>query len=338
MTKTRTTANSEAGSNSSSKNQSVQNSNQNSKSASPKKSITLEALNGDERGAGPGTILKNPNNDYTLANGMNISQEILMQAVNLIQGQKSTTRNYSRPSSKATSRSRSRSPVKRVVIQDPTPILEDQIFDEDLEIETAALKFHYRNLTSTEHTTLLELFDFITSDLPSLFSQLHFKGNSIIHRTVERINLFSRTTAIWQKVHFDNREVLRTVFKINRMLTDLGETINIHSSKPGLGRQVKAILDSQNVKFLIGDDKSKMSVEILMGSQEQARSAFISSGQQLASWNPRSAENTKRSFNSRRGGRGGGRQGGRGERDGSHQKPKFGEDKKTHRPEFSGKN
>ena len=299
---------------------------------SPSKTISNEILNGDESSTGPGTILKKTKfaNGITLENGQNISQEILLQAVTLVQNQKAGA---SRASSKATSRSRSRSPIKRVLIQEPQ--VENQLFDDDLEIETAALKFHYRHLTSTEHTTLLELFDFITSDLPSLFSLIHFKGNSILHRTVERINLFSRTTSIWQRVHFDNREILRTVFKINKLLADLAETINIHSTKPGLGRQLKAILDSSNAKFLIGDDKSKMSVEILIGSAEQARSAFIASGHQLASWNPRSAENSKRKH-SGRGGRGGDYK--RNGRDGGEAKPRYVSEKKTSRPEHSGKN
>lgn len=332
--KTRTTQNSESGS----KTNSVEISPINSSKTSPVKNITNDVLNGNPNATGPGTILKKTafTGGVTLENGMNISQDILLQAVTLVQNQKATTRGFSRPSSKATSRSRSRSPVKRVLIQDPTPETDGRhTFEDDLEIESAALKFHYKNLTSTEHTTLLELFDFITSDLPSLFSQLHFKGNSIIHRTVERINLFSRTTAIWQRVHFDNREVLRTIFKINRLLADLGETINIHSTKPGLGRQVKAILDSSNAKFLIGDDKSKMSVEILIGSAEQARSAFIASGHQLASWNPRSAENSKRKHNGRGGGRSDFRNGGR---ESGDSKPRQAPEKRSQRPEHSGKN
>ena len=333
---TRTTSASKSGSQQSSKAVSPENSPVISEKSSPVKTISNQILNGDEKGAGPGTILKNPG--ITLENGMNISHDILMQAVSLVRNQKSSARNFSRSSSKATSRSRSRSPVKRVLINDPIQEYDQKInLEDDFEMESAALKFHYRNLTSTEHTCLLELFDFITSDLPSLFSQIHFKGNSIIHRAVERINLFTRTTAIWQKVHFDNREVLRTVFKINRLLADLGETINIHSTKPGLGRQLKAVLDSQNAKFLIGEDKSKMSVEILMGSAEQARSAFISSAQQLASWNPRSQENAKRSH-SRKGGRGGSHFGGRSDRE-NESKPRYVADKKSsQRPEHSGKN
>lgn len=185
---------------------------------------------------------------------------------------------------------------------------DDEVFGNE-----AALRKYYRELTSVEHQSLLQMFEFMVVRIPSMFSQIQIRGNVEIHEIIGLIQSFAKTTKMMRRCHSEHQQIVDVCRALRRFWNETGEVISVHSKLPGLGRQVHALLRTEAAKYLCGKEKIQMASEILAGSNESCKFPFQASGFALATWKSRRADNAtghsrapKRPFADKSGGPSGG--------------------------------
>ena len=200
--------------------------------------------------------------------------------------------------------------------------------------ETGALRWFYQSLSSSEHTSLLDFYSFLTTKIPALFSQLKSNGSKEMHDCVRDIQLYIRTFVIIKRVHRQDVYVSETCDKALKFLRKAETVLSVHSILPGLGDQTVALIERDEISFLVGHDEQKSAVSILAGCRRSCGNEFSLSGQGAASWR---SHNKKRQH-SRGQGKDGNREGNREGNNGKKWKQDQKSDKKTKNPKYSGEN
>ena len=277
-----------------------------SETSSPKKTLDLTYLNGDSEQSrvGQPKVPDNttiPREEDDAANMSQFIQQCSSSANDLVGS------NAGAPRRQPVNRSspikyRSNSPSKLRVVSATS-------FTERFAVNKGALNEIWGGLSATEQTKLLELYEFITSTLPSLFSRIQQEGNSVFHEAIRLNQLFVRSFKLFERVHARDELICNLVAYALSWLEDLGEHLSVHSVLPGLGRILVSILKKDQVSFLVGPNQQELAISVLQGSQDSAKFAYLSSGKQLASWINRGNNRKHGGRGGNRGGRGGGRGG-----------------------------
>ena len=187
---------------------------------------------------------------------------------------------------------------------------------EKFTVNKGALNVVWFGLSATEMTKLIELYEYITSDLPSMFARIQQNGNQVFHETIRLNQLFIRSFKLFERVHARDEQICNLIYYCLTWLEDLSEHLSVHSVLPGLGRILVSILKKDQISYLVGPNQQELAVAVLQGSSESSKFAYLSSGKQLASWVSK-GNNRKHAGRSGSGGNRGGRGRG-GKRGGDH--------------------
>jgi hypothetical protein len=151
--------------------------------------------------------------------------------------------------------------------------------------EKGALRWFYPGLSSADHTSLIDFFNFLTTRIPAMFSQLANRGHAEIHEITKAIQNFKRTFEMIKRVHRHDLFVLEVCNESLELLKKSENVICIHSDLPGLGDQTLALLGRARVAFLVGEDEQSSASAILSGSRRICTTTYSQTGRKLAFWN-----------------------------------------------------
>ena len=268
-----------------------------SKSASPRKaprtarklttqekqSITIDLLSGDSTKGGPGTSLmtSSPVKRSVCLDDLppNLSQFIMDMS-----NPKSSGANMRQvPNAEPRSNSHQESTADQLQ-HVPRKSYQSRGSQQPLKEGDGALCWFYSSLSSAEHTSLNDFFNFWTKKVPALFSEIKAKGGPEFHEVCAQIQNFKRTFTMFSKVHRFDHYLVELCDKAAATLSKAESTLNTFSKLPGLGCQTVAILKSENIMWLIGADEQKSAISILDGSQKICSAEFYACGQVLAHW------------------------------------------------------
>jgi len=105
-----------------------------------------------------------------------------------------------------------------------------------------------------------------------------------MHDCVKEMQIFIRTFDIIRRVHRNDGYVTETCDKALKFLKKAETVISVHSILPGLGDQTIALIEREEVSFLVGADEQKSAVSILAGCRRSCGNEFSLSGQAAACW------------------------------------------------------